>query len=425
MASGNPSAKLDKLPIELLHQIYKIPENENFLALRSTCRILYNASPRELVQRFEDRFTDAVFRITPLDLELMLWLSGDPLFRHYFQQVSLIGQYLPQYTFDILESQIPGQGVTFIPESIKQIFAKSPYLDWEGLLEFKHSPDVVHILTQIFTNLKGAKGLHTINIDGGFEEALAALKESRLENVAVFVIWPEALRKDGDSKLWSYVPLSTGSLRGIIVRFEGLHGHKGYDPSHPSMRALIKATRDVPEITIYGCKRDSWVHFCPGCYNLFTKSFSTISFPNLRSLKLVHLYISGYSFRTFIAQHSKTLTNFEMMDVRLISDSWKALFHQLQDFGTLKLLRLAGLYQNVHEGRKTIGGPGRPPPRNQVDVRGDSIAPFLVESVQNFGIFTYCQMYLKFAEVELLVIPGISEEVDREIMLAQLLNGTF
>jgi hypothetical protein len=240
-----------------------------------------------------------------------------------------------------------------------------------ALEQTQASDDVVHILTKCFQHLKVAKDLKAIKLHGahGQHEVLKGMSLVSFPWKAVdLAIDVARLTRVGYGSVSDQPQDFAQYVRGLQIdpsdaptsnpavwvdKYEacnpfGVH-IKNFRPTTTTLTKLVSALVNIENLTIYGCRMYRNIRFCHGCDDLFAKNFTPVFYPQLGSLIINHILISGGRLRRFIKRHSETLLNVEMVRVMLTDSSWRSIFQGLAKLSKLKNLKLHNLRQKHRE----------------------------------------------------------------------------
>jgi hypothetical protein len=95
------------------------------------------------------------------------------------------------------------------------------------------------------------------------------------------------------------------------------------------------------ELRLSGCRETGP---CSGCRVMFTNYFCDPTFPNLKALRLSHIFIIQEDLIAFLQRHISHLEEFEAFRVHITGD-WVHIFEVLQQAENLKSICLAKLRQ--------------------------------------------------------------------------------
>lgn len=375
-------AALEFLPRELVDGISENLESNDLLSLRSTSRAIYNSTLHQFVHRF---IRGRSLIIQPnRDLVAFKRFTELPYIRDRLERVVLAQE--------SGRSFIEGHAIP--PER-----------------------ELVNLLTISLSNLKLNKNLEAVEIWGMFKSALTAVKLSGFDKRIELAVTAFELGYDANHHGAYHI---THSRISEPVRRVALHPCSPLDHYMDSttgerhknktlLRNFFQFAQDTPELFLDGCapsKRLGPRHACRSCLSI-EKSLSNLLFPRLVMLKLHGFYINRSELSQFILLQSGTLKDLEMVYICLTTGSFEEIFRTLLSVRGLEKLHLGRLIQRRTKGIRGKHTRGDTP--EVVVCENIGVAPFLNDSIQFFSLVLGSN-----AEVDLLVIPGISHIVEPE-----------
>ncbi|CAO2657973.1 Nn.00g072330.m01.CDS01 [Neocucurbitaria sp. VM-36] len=351
--------RLSALPEELISRIcrflgrnideddhYVYYGNKDFGALRLTCQRLYSATLYDASVRFRLRHIEIVFNYS--SLVALLRLTNTKAFRHRIRTIHLIRDDGPK---------------DFVPRN------SSDLLQWglenEEANNFARSPEAVYMLAQCLRNLRLSVDLETITYEGGVVDVigqaavLEAVIAAQLPRPVVRIpVDLEQIRQPGWGDLTDILGLYLPWVQDVSITAPRLEcdlldddNESGYHIEefrldHPDLDRVLRAIRDVPDLTVIGCNQEPRLRLCHGCHDLFISNIAHNPFTHLSRFELSEIYISGSRLRRFITDHAATLRHFIVEYVKLTDGSWYKIAYVLGKFCQLSHLNLGGeLYQ--------------------------------------------------------------------------------
>jgi hypothetical protein len=170
-------------------------------------------------------------------------------------------------------------------------------------------------------------------------------------------------------------------------RLIGLH-IKNFRPTTTHFQKFVSALDILEALELNGCRSNPSLRVCHGCDDFFVENFAHILYPNLCSLAINSMFISGGRLRRFIKRHSATLTNVDIGYVMLTDGSWRSIAQGLAKLPLLSELTLSHLRQK--HATKNTGRPAQFSNNSQVKLSKQSdVEDFLQAFIAFFGTIQY------------------------------------
>jgi hypothetical protein len=132
------------------------------------------------------------------------------------------------------------------------------------------------------------------------------------------------------------------------------------------------------------------LRLCHGCDDLFAKNFSNALYPELTSLVICGMFISGGRLRRFIKRHGDTLKEFIISTGMLTDGSWASIAQGLMKLQRLDQIIFTGLIQKRGEHQPARVRPSAYPTSSYSSVRGsEDVKHFLEVFMDCFSTFSY------------------------------------
>lgn len=97
------------------------------------------------------------------------------------------------------------------------------------------------------------------------------------------------------------------TLRAYLVQNDTGYHIRNYRPSSPVLSTFVAQVNGLEVLSLSGCARKPRLRFCDGCHDFFLTNFGKTVFPNLRTLEISCIYMSGGRLHRFIKYHAATL----------------------------------------------------------------------------------------------------------------------
>jgi hypothetical protein len=291
--------------------------------------------------------------------------------------------------------------------------------DWAAKLQMLQAlNEPTGLPAQCFRILNTAKNLERLELVGNFghELLLRAMDFARFPRKQLFLtISPAQFAKAGYGCLSSDPAAYMRYIKGISIQPElsddhtnskgfllpsnelsakereeslvGLH-IKNFRPTTTYFKKFIAAFHDLETLELHGCRSNPSLRLCHGCEDIFVKNFAHTLYPNLRTLAITSMFISGGRLRKFIKRHSATLNDVQIFYVMLTDGSWRLVAQGLAKLPLLSELNLMHLREK--HATKITGRPAQYTNDSQVSLSDRSlIEQFLQAFVTFFGTVQY------------------------------------
>jgi hypothetical protein len=251
--------------------------------------------------------------------------------------------------------------------------ARAIAVEASGPSDINHSrasDEEVEILAECFRHLKLAKNLQCIKLCSayGHDGVIRGMSLASFSpKVVVLTIDVAYLTRVGYGKLSDNPQDYSKYVKGLKINPSyatdpndywideqersipwGAH-IKNFRPTTTTLTKLVSALINIESLTICGCRIYHSIRLCHGCDDLFAKNFALTFYPQLGTLNLNHVFMSGGRLRRFIKRHSNSLFEVNMVGVVLTDGSWRSIAQGLAKLPELRGLRLSSLRQKHRE----------------------------------------------------------------------------
>jgi hypothetical protein len=281
--------------------------------------------------------------------------------------------------------------------------------------DYEGSPEVYHLLYTLFSPLKLAASLHTINVGILSGATLKAIQDSEPDKkLFVLEFTPREVSTHDPELSWETISESSLSWRGISITT----GHGGYSSrkrdhyrgsrySSPSLSKLLDATSEIEELSITGCIQEFHgigLKYCDGCSDLFDHNLYYVPYSNLRHIVLLEVYIDGYYLDSIIKRHLGTLRQVTFKEVALTRGNWFHIFRTMR-LRKITKLRLYDLKQkkNMRHMFSLYSDIARWVSDQGVKVDGEHVESYLGFLLMDKRVVI---AWGKYQVVKLYVVPG-------------------
>lgn len=304
----------------------------------------------------------------------------------------------------------------------------------EAADEFLQSTEAVYLLAHCFENLDGAKRLQRIELvgDKGHTLVLEALRFARYSRKLVI------LTADPNFEYGSFSTTPedfAGYVTGLEIQPSlsrrhysdqrlslaqreenpsGLH-IRNYRPANTGFTRIVSSLANIDSLDLNGCRSHPGLRFCHGCDYLFIRNFAPILFPELTSLVLAKMLISGSRLRKFVKRHADTLVTIKMIRTTLTDGSWRSIAQGLAKIPHLRMMHLAHLWQKRAAPLTSTARPPEYLPSNRVsfEVAGH-VKHFLNIFIATFSTVSYSNSDRfrrtppKYFQAKLFELPSVT-----------------
>jgi hypothetical protein len=302
-------------------------------ALRLTCREMYEKTAYDAAVRYRDTLKEPHVWLTYESLALLLHISKIPAFRDSVEKINL---YFPAE----LDRESEDRGHEY-GES------EAVYLLAECLCEFStasflkaisvHNPQAYATVLTAFDLAQFPQSMVAVMIDpiqirsedfqpfyGILARSSAYVKEVEIES--------------------SYTSCSKEVRAEDMLENSECRHYQRFVGYYPWLEQLLANLRDVESILFNGCSYGWLLRQCNACGHLLTYILP-YRYPNLTSLRLDNIYISGSRLRGFIKRHAPTLQNAALLSVYLTDSTWRSIVQGLRKYLNLTYLDMHHLLQ--------------------------------------------------------------------------------